>query len=74
MASYAFNGTAKVMGGYRWGQNEDQNGRLIVRDDFYWIGGQYRLSSALEFTVEYDYQTSRTRAATPASPIPGKLR
>ncbi len=56
MGSYAINGTAKVMGGYRWGQNKDQNGNLIMRDDFYWIGGQYRLSSALDFTLEYDYQ------------------
>lgn len=61
MASYAFNGTSKVMGGYRWGQNKDQNGRLIVRDDFYWIGGQYRLSSALDFTVEYDYQNIKNQ-------------
>ncbi len=56
MGSYAINGTAKVMGGYRWGQNKDQNGNLILRDDFYWVGGQYRLSSALDFTLEYDYQ------------------
>ncbi|SOY68850.1 Porin [Cupriavidus taiwanensis] len=56
MASYALNGTAKVMGGYRWGQNKDQTGRLVVRDDFYWIGGQYRLAPALDITLEYDYQ------------------
>ncbi|WER48299.1 porin [Cupriavidus sp. WKF15] len=56
MASFAFNDTARVMGGYRWGQNKSQNGTLILRDDFYWIGGQYRLSSAIDFTLEYDYQ------------------
>jgi predicted porin len=56
MASYALNGTAKVMGGYRWGQNKNQNGTLIQRDDFYWVGGQYRFSPALDFTLEYDYQ------------------
>ncbi|KWR81826.1 porin [Cupriavidus sp. IDO] len=56
MASYALNGTAKVMGGYRWGQNKNQNGALIQRDDFYWVGGQYRFSSTLDFTLEYDYQ------------------
>lgn len=56
MASYAINGTAKVMGGYRWGQNRNQNGTLIQRDDFYWIGGQYRFSPTLDFTLEYDYQ------------------
>ncbi|AVA35735.1 porin (plasmid) [Cupriavidus metallidurans] len=56
MASYAFNDTAKLMGGYRWGQNKDPGGTTILRDDFYWIGGQYRFSSALDFTLEYDYQ------------------
>ena len=56
MASYSVNDTAKVMGGYRWGQNRNANGALMLRDDFYWIGGQYRWSSALDFTVEYDYQ------------------
>ncbi|MBP0625272.1 porin [Cupriavidus consociatus] len=56
MASYALNGTAKVMGGYRWGQSKDQNSALILRDDFYWVGGQYRFSPALDFTLEYDYQ------------------
>lgn len=60
MGSYAFNGTAKVMGGYRWGQNKDQNGVVTLRDDFYWIGGQYRLNSALDFTLEYDYQNVKS--------------
>ncbi|MGO4306938.1 porin [Cupriavidus sp. RAF12] len=60
MGSYAFNDTAKVMGGYRWGKNKDQNGAVTMRDDFYWIGGQYRLSSALDFTLEYDYQNVKS--------------
>lgn len=60
MGSYAFNATAKVMGGYRWGQNKNQNGGLTMRDDFYWVGGQYRFSSALDFTLEYDYQNVKS--------------
>lgn len=61
MGSYAFNGTAKVMGGYRWGQNRNQNGTTVLRDDFYWIGGQYRLSPSLDFTLEYDYQNVKNQ-------------
>ncbi|WP_459571742.1 porin, partial [Cupriavidus sp. 8B] len=53
-ASYAF-GPAKIMGGYRWGQNKDQNGSLIERDDFYWIGATYQVTPALGLTLEYNY-------------------
>ncbi|SOY77953.1 Porin [Cupriavidus taiwanensis] len=60
MASYAINGTTKVMGGYRWGQNKDQNGTVVLRDDFYWVGAQYRFSTALDFTLEYDYQNVKS--------------
>lgn len=52
--SYSF-GVAKVMGGYRWGQNKNAANALIQRDDFYWIGANYLLSPALELTLEYDY-------------------
>ncbi|ODV41792.1 hypothetical protein AWV79_33125 [Cupriavidus sp. UYMMa02A] len=69
MASYSI-GPGKVMGGYRWGQNKDQTGKEVLRDDFYWIGGQYRMSTALDFTLEYDYQNLKnvggnTHAANP---------
>lgn len=55
-ASYAFDERAKVMGGYRWGQNKDQNGMTVLRDDFYWLGATYQLTPAVELTLEYDYQ------------------
>jgi len=53
-ASYAF-GQARIMGGYRWGQNRDQNGTLTGRDDFYWVGAIYQVTPAFGLTVEYDY-------------------
>ncbi|MGT2492297.1 hypothetical protein ACU4GD_21585 [Cupriavidus basilensis] len=44
------------MGGYRWGQNKDQNGSLIERDDFYWIGASFHCRGdempALGLTLE----------------------
>jgi len=72
MASYAF-GAAKLMGGYRWGQNKDQNGTVILRDDFYWVGGQYRLSQALDFTLEYDYQNVKNLGGSASTPNPWQI-
>ena len=56
MGSYKFSENVSVMGGYRWGRNKDQNNRTLLRDDFYWIGGQYKVTPKLELMVEYDYQ------------------
>jgi predicted porin len=53
--SYALSQTLKFVGGYRWGQNKDQNGNLIQRDDFYWVGASYQATPALGFSVEYNY-------------------
>jgi len=53
-ASYTY-GPAKIMGGYRWGQNKNANGVLIQRDDFYWIGANYQVTPAVGLTLEYNY-------------------
>ncbi|WP_354687170.1 porin [Cupriavidus necator] len=53
-ASYAF-GPAKIMGGYRWGQNRNAAGVVIQRDDFYWIGANYQVTPAIGLTLEYNY-------------------
>ena len=39
--SYSF-GPARLIGGYRWGQNRGATGAVIGRDDYYWVGGIYR--------------------------------
>ncbi|MDF3838186.1 porin [Cupriavidus basilensis] len=57
-ASYTF-GPAKVMGGYRWGQNKNAAGAVIGRDDFYWLGANYQVTPALGLTLEYNYDTVR---------------
>lgn len=68
---YAF-GNAKVMGGYRWGQNRGANGSMVKRDDYYWIGGQYQVTSALGLIAELPTTISRTCSATNRYPIPGR--
>ncbi|MFS8981724.1 porin, partial [Cupriavidus necator] len=45
-ASYTF-GPAKIMGGYRWGQNKNAADVVIQRDDFYWIGANYQVTPAI---------------------------
>jgi predicted porin len=53
-ASYTY-GPAKIMGGYRWGQNKNAADVLIQRDDFYWIGANYQVTPAVGLTLEYNY-------------------
>ncbi|MBP0635572.1 porin [Cupriavidus sp. AcVe19-6a] len=53
-ASYSY-GPAKIMGGYRWGQNKNAADVVIQRDDFYWIGATYQVTPAVGLTLEYNY-------------------
>ncbi|WP_454764804.1 porin [Cupriavidus campinensis] len=52
--SYGF-GPAKIMAGYRWGQNKNAADAVIQRDDLYWIGALYQVTPALGLTLEYHY-------------------
>ncbi|RDK09986.1 porin [Cupriavidus lacunae] len=56
---------ANVSAGYRWGQNRDQNGALLLRDDFYWVGGNYKVLNDLTLTLEYNYQDVKSLAGSP---------
>ncbi|MNM96189.1 Outer membrane porin protein precursor [compost metagenome] len=58
-ASYSY-GPAKIMGGYRWGQNKNAADVVIQRDDFYWIGGTYQATPAIGLTLEYAYDNVKT--------------
>lgn len=53
-ASYSY-GPAKIMGGYRWGQNKNAADVVIQRDDFYWVGATYQVTPAIGLTLEYNY-------------------
>jgi predicted porin len=70
-ASYSF-GVAKVMGGYRWGQNKDSSDTTIQRDDYYWIGGNYQLTPAVGLTLEYSYDNMKSYFGT-NSPKPWQV-
>lgn len=58
-ASYGV-GPAKIMGGYRWGQNKNAADVVIQRDDYYWIGGTYQATPAIGLTLEYSYDNVRS--------------
>jgi predicted porin len=53
--SYAFSDAARIMGGYRWGQNRNPAGALLQRDDYFWLGGNYQFTTAFGMTLEYSY-------------------
>jgi len=59
-ASYTFGNLAKIMGGYRWGQNKGAADVLTQRDDFYWIGANYQLTPAIGLTLEYNYDNVKS--------------
>ncbi|AGW93456.1 MULTISPECIES: porin [Cupriavidus] len=54
-ASYSFDGRAKLMAGYRWGQSRGADGSTVLRDDFYWAGANYNLTQGIELTLGYYY-------------------
>lgn len=53
--SYEF-GPAKLMAGYRWGQNKNPDSTLALRDDLYWIGATYQATGALGLVLAYYYE------------------
>ncbi|MFJ4291785.1 porin [Cupriavidus sp. NPDC089707] len=56
--SYDF-GPARLMGGYRWGSSVSAAGATILRDNYYWIGGIYQVTTALDLTLAYYYDDVR---------------
>jgi len=54
-ASYTFNSRAKLVAGYRWGQNKMADGSILLRDDFYWAGANYHFNNGLDLTLGYYY-------------------
>ncbi|CAN7776375.1 porin [Cupriavidus necator] len=54
-ASYAVTPNLRFVAGYRWGQSKNPAGMVILRDDYYWIGGSYRVTQAWQVTAGYYY-------------------
>ncbi|MEC3768803.1 porin [Cupriavidus sp. SS-3] len=71
-ASYTV-GTAKIMGGYRWGQSKNATDAVMVRDDYYWIGANYQATSALGFTLEYSYDNLKNLYGNKNAPNPWQI-
>ena len=65
-ASYTFSNVAKIMGGYRWGQNKNAAGAVIQRDDYYWIGANYQVTPAVGLTLAYHYDDMKNLFGTNA--------
>ncbi|WP_432262638.1 porin [Cupriavidus sp. TMH.W2] len=59
--SYA-SGPARIMGGYRWGQNKNATDITMLRDNYYWIGGAYQATPALSLTLAYYYDDVKSLA------------
>ena len=70
--SYSF-GAAKLMGGYRWGQNKAPNGDTLQRDDLYWIGGTFQVTPALSIALSYNYQNLKRLLDSTSSPNPWQV-
>lgn len=70
--SYEF-GAARVMGGYRWGQNKNQMGAEVGRDDYYWIGGIYQVTPAFSTTVEFAYDKVKNLYGSTSAPNPWQV-
>ncbi|TDN61937.1 porin [Paraburkholderia sp. BL10I2N1] len=66
-ASYAF-GSAKIMAGYRWGQTRDAFGNTLVRDDYYWAGGNYLVTPALKLSLGFYYDNMKTLRISSTAP------
>lgn len=62
-ASYTA-GNFKLTGGYRWGKNTGTDGGTLVRDNFYWIGGNYQVTGALTLTLAYYYDNFKRFAGS----------
>ncbi|MFJ1259796.1 porin [Cupriavidus sp. CuC1] len=69
LAATYYLGRAKLVAGYRWGQNKDPGGGTLLRDDYWWAGVNYQATSALSLSLAYYYdnlKVSRTNASQPA--------
>lgn len=67
-------GQMKFMSGYRWGKNDNPDGSVALRDDYYWIGLNYQATSALGLYLDYGYQKIKTiNSATSTQPNPWQL-
>lgn len=68
-------GAAKLVAGYRWADTVSSTGNTFLRDDLYWVGANYDVTSALVLKLGYYYDNLKvlrvgtaTAATNPANP------
>jgi predicted porin len=66
-ASYSY-GPAKLMAGYRWGRITAPDGSELQRDNYYWVGLNYQVTTPLSLTLAYFYDDLKQLRPTLASP------
>ncbi|WP_454739264.1 porin [Cupriavidus necator] len=68
-------GPAKLIAGYRWADTQSSSGNTLLRDDMYWVGANYDVTSALVLKLGYYYDNLKVlrvgtaaAATNPANP------
>lgn len=66
-------GSAKIMGGYRWAKTKNAQDTLVQRDDFYWLGVVYQVTSPLSVAIEYNYDNVKSLLGNTDVPNPWQI-
>lgn len=72
-ASYQFDQTLRLSAGYRWGENKTETGVTALRDDYWWVGANYKVSTPLTLSFGYYQDNVRTRNGTGQQPTMRQL-
>lgn len=57
-----------IVAGYRWGKNQFPDGSTLLRDDFWWVGGNYQVMPRLTLTLAYYYQDMKAQKLVQNTP------
>jgi len=49
----------KVVGGYRWAKFQNPQGAVTQRDNYYWVGGTYQITTAIDMTMGLYYDDQK---------------
>ncbi|WP_159918150.1 porin [Pantoea sp. 18069] len=72
-AAYQLTSGLRLSSGYRWGQNKDAASLVTLRDDFWWLGVNYKTAGALTLSAAYYQQNVKTRNGVGNQPDPKQL-
>lgn len=72
-ASYQLVPALRLSGGYRWGENKTETGVTALRDDFWWVGANYQLSTTLVLNAAYYQNNVKTRNGAGNQPTPKQM-